>query len=237
MSTKVKASRSKRPFVFLNVATTADGKIAPTHLKYVQFSSDRDQELLLELRTRADAVMCGANTLNSFPIDLGPGGKKYRLMRLKNGFKEYNLRIVVSGSASVNPNAEIFKHHFSPVVVLTTEQAPKERLDKLRSRGAEIKIFGEKEIDFAEALRWLQKDYGVRRLLCEGGGGLNWSLLKSGLVDEIYHTLCPVIFGGRDAPTMADGDGVKELKDAIRLKFKSIREKNGELYLVHKVVR
>jgi 2,5-diamino-6-(ribosylamino)-4(3H)-pyrimidinone 5'-phosphate reductase len=229
--------KSQLPFVFLNVATTLDGKIAPTHHKYVRFSSDRDQQLLLELRTKADAVMSGAHTVNSFPMDLGPGGKKYRAMRIKNGLAEYNLRIIVSGSASISPEAEIFKHHFSPVIVLTTEKAPQGKLAKLSSLGAEVKICGKTEIDFVEACRWLRSEWKVRSLLCEGGGEVNWSLLKAGVVDEIYHTLCPVIFGGRAAPTLADGDGAKTLAEAIQIKFKSIKRIGDELFMVHRVRR
>ena len=229
-------SGSQLPFVYLNVATTADGKIAPTHHKYVQFSSDYDQKLLLELRTRADAVMCGASTINSFPIDLGPGGKKYRAMRLKNGLAEYNLRIVVSGSARVDPNAEVFKYKFSPLIVLITDRAPRVRVKKLEATGAIVRSFGKETIDFKAACRWLYSEWKVKRLLCEGGGEVNWGLLDAGVVNEIYHTLCPVILGGRNAPTMADGEGVTKLSDALKLKLKSCQRIGDEFYLVHQVL-
>ncbi|MEY2428570.1 MAG: hypothetical protein QOJ40_1455 [Verrucomicrobiota bacterium] len=93
------------PFVFINVATTADGKLAPANRKFVPFSSRCDQQLLLELRTRADAVMAGARTVDLMPVKLGPGPAKYRRMRLKNGLAEYNLRVVVSGSGTLDPRA------------------------------------------------------------------------------------------------------------------------------------
>src|SRR5881227_2015456 len=103
------------PFIFVNVATTADGKLAPANRHFIPFSSKRDQELLIKLRTRCDAIIAGARTVDSVPVNLGPGGKKYRAERLKNGLSEYNLRVVVSGSASLDPRAEIFKHKFSPL--------------------------------------------------------------------------------------------------------------------------
>src|SRR5687767_9131901 len=90
--------RDGLPFVYLNVAITADGKLAPANRQFVPFSSARDQELLIRLRTRCDAVMAGARTIDAVPVNLGPGGKKYRAMRVANGLSEYNLRIVVSGS-------------------------------------------------------------------------------------------------------------------------------------------
>src|SRR5258708_25638656 len=63
---------SALPFVFLNVATTADGKIAPGNRAFFPFGSERDQELLLELRARADAVMAGGRALRSFSLKLCP---------------------------------------------------------------------------------------------------------------------------------------------------------------------
>src|SRR5712671_1050712 len=108
------------PFIYLNVATTADGKLAPANRKFVPFGSQRDRQLLLELRARADAVMAGARTVDLLPINLGPGPARYRRERVKNGLAEYNLRVVVSGSGTLNPEADIFRHRFSPVIVLVS---------------------------------------------------------------------------------------------------------------------
>src|SRR5262245_51014250 len=91
------------PFVFLNVAITADGKIAPANRAFVPFGSARDQAHLYELRAQADAVMAGAGTLNSSPIKMGPGAARYRRQRLRQGLAEYNLRVIVSGSGTIDP--------------------------------------------------------------------------------------------------------------------------------------
>jgi riboflavin-specific deaminase-like protein len=226
-----------RPFVFLNVATTADGKIAPANRRFVAFSSPRDQELLLELRARADAVMAGARTVDSSAMTLGPGGKKYRDLRRKNGLAEYNLRVVVSGSGSIDPNAKIFQHKFSPIIILVTERAKRARLQRLKKLGAIVYVCGEKRIDFSAAFQWLHREWNVQRLLCEGGGEINDALFREDLVDEIYLTLCPKIFGGRDAPTMADGLGAGSLTDATRLKLESRRRQDDEMFLRYSVVR
>ena len=76
--------RDGLPFVYLNVATTADGKLAPANRHFVPFSSKRDQDLLMELRTRCDALMAGARTADAVPVNLGPGGAKYRAIRREN---------------------------------------------------------------------------------------------------------------------------------------------------------
>jgi riboflavin-specific deaminase-like protein len=222
------------PFVLINVATTADGKLAPANRHFVPFSARRDRELLLELRTTVDAVMSGARTVDLNPVNLGPGGAKYRELRRKRGLPEYNLRVVVSGSATLNPRAEIFRHRFSPIIILCCGRAPKRRLRALRAVANEVRVFGDEEVDFRAAFRWLRKKWKVKRLLCEGGGEVNEALFRYGLADEIYLTLCPLVFGGRDAPTMADGLGVSDLKHATRLKLKSLKRVGQEVYLVYR---
>jgi riboflavin-specific deaminase-like protein len=229
--------RDGLPFVYLNVATTADGKLAPTNRHFVPFSSKEDQDLLVELRTRCDAVMAGARTVDSVPVNLGPGGWRYREMRVRNGLTEYNLRVVVSGSGSLNPRAEIFKHKFSPLIILVTDRATKARCARLQKLGATVQVFGDKQLDFNAALRWLRKEWNVKRLLCEGGGEINGALFRGNLVDEIYMTLCPTVFGGRNAPTAADGTGFDSLNDATPLKLKSSTRIGDEMYLVYSVVR
>jgi riboflavin-specific deaminase-like protein len=225
------------PFVFLNAAITADGKLAPANRHFIPFGSRRDQTHLLELRATADAVMSGATTLEVSPVKLGPGGLKYRRQRLRRGLAEYNLRVVISGSGTVDPRAEIFRHHFSPIIVLTTGRAHAAQLRQLRDVADEVKISGERELDFDFALRWLRAKWRVQRLLCEGGGEINGALIKAGLVDEIHVTLCPVIFGGRTAPTLADGAGFATLAAAARLEHKSRRRVGGELFLVYRVLK
>ena len=225
------------PFVYLNAATTADGKLAPVTRHFVPFGSRRDQELLLELRASADAVIAGARTVDLLPVSLGPGSEKYRRLRIKNGLKEYNLRVVVSGSGSLDPKAAIFSKRFSPIIVVASRKAPEKRLRVLRQVADEVAVFGDEEVDFKKALEWLYRKWGVRRLLCEGGGELNAGLLAVGLVDELYQTLCPLVFGGRGAPTMVDGLGVKEVAQGTRLRLVSLKRHGDELYLVYRVMK
>jgi len=222
------------PFVYVNFAITADGKIAPANRVFKPFSSKADQELLMELRTRADAVMAGARTVDRYPANLGPGGKARREKRKRLGLSEYNLRVVVSGSGTLDAKAEIFKHRFSPIVVLVSERISGRNLRKLQSLADEVKVCGRAEVDFVKALRWLREKWKVKRLLCEGGGALNEALFRAGVVDELYLTISPVIFGGRDAPTLADGKGIEHLADATHLKLKSYRRIGDELFLVFK---
>jgi len=220
------------PFVFSNFAMTADGKIAFAGGKFTPFGGRRDLEHLYELRATADAVMCGARTVEATGTILGNGGGKFRKLRLKHGLAEFPVRVLVSGSGSINPAAKIFRKRFSPVVVLTTGRISKSNLKELLAVADEVKICGKSEINFPAALRWLREKWKVKRLLCEGGGELHSTLIHGGLLDELNLTVCPKIFGGRNAPTIADGAGFSRLADAAQFKLKSINRVGDELFAV-----
>lgn len=232
MSPTAKNQKCKLPFVLVNMAMTADGKIATANRTVHSFGSKRDLEHLYELRATTDAVMCGARTVEISRTILGSGGEKFRKQRLQRRLAEYNLRVVVSGSGSINPRAEIFRKRFSPVIVLTTERAPKSKLRQLRAVADAVKICGRREINFRAALGWLREEWDVKRLLCEGGGDLNDALFRAGLVDQLHLTFCPNVFGGHWSPTIADGKGFRRLAGAALFHVKSFKRVGNEVFTV-----
>jgi 2,5-diamino-6-(ribosylamino)-4(3H)-pyrimidinone 5'-phosphate reductase len=229
--------KTARPFVLINMAMSADGKIAPPHRRFAAFGSRRDHANLLALRATADAVMCGARTVDSAPVTLDAGGAAYERRRLRGGLAKQNLRIVVSGSGSVDPGAAIFRHPGSPLIVLSSGQAPKSRLAKLKRLADCVKVCGGNRVALGQALGWLRREWAVKRLLCEGGGELHFEILRLGLVDELHLTICPIIIGGKDAPTIADGDGFPRLAKAANLKLTRQRRVGDELFTTWRITR
>jgi riboflavin-specific deaminase-like protein len=231
------AGIKERPWVAVNIAMTADGKIAPDSRRFRPFGSKRDQKLMMELRSRMDAVMAGARTIGTGKVTLSPGGKKYQEKRVENGLAEYNLRVIVSRTGSINPRAYIFSRKFSPILLLTSNAAPQHRLDALRKVTDGVFVSAGEDLDLAKALAWLRSEWGVKKILCEGGGELNAAMFRHGLVDELYLTVCPVIFGGRSAPTLADGLGVERLTEAKRFELKSSERVGDEMFCVFRPIR
>ena len=113
-----------RPFVLINMAMSADGKIAPPHRRFVPIGSRRDHDNLLRLRATADAVMCGARTVESGNITMDAGGTRYERQRLAKRLVRQNLRVLISGTGSIDPAAAIFKNRNSPILVFVSGQAP-----------------------------------------------------------------------------------------------------------------
>ena len=223
----------QRPFVLVNMAMSADGKIASADRSLSTFGSRRDHEHLLDLRATADAVMCGARTADSAPVTLGPGAVKYQRRRVRAGLQQFNSRIIVSGSGSIDLKAKVFQRRFSPIIILASQKASQSRIAALKQAADAIGVFGEREVDLKQAMRWLRREWNIHRLLCEGGGELNMAMLRAGLVDELHLTICPILLGGRNAPTVADGAGFESLEQAAALQLKSRRRAGDELFLTY----
>jgi len=223
------------PIVLINGAVSADGKLALENRSLIQFSSPRDQFLVFQMRARTDAVLSGAETVKTFNIDLSAGPPQCRAERKRKGLPAEPLRILASQDGKITREARIFKKPVSPVIVLTTRHALRRCAEKLRGL-ATVKAFGKNKLNFTSAFRWLRDELGIRRILCEGGGETNAALLRAGVVDEIHVTVCPLVLCGRNAPTLCDGQGVKSLALAPRLKLKSARVVKDELFLVYRVL-
>jgi riboflavin biosynthesis pyrimidine reductase len=90
-------------------------------------------------------------------------------------------------------------------------------------------------VNLTEVLATLREDYGVKRLVCEGGPTLIRSMLVAGLVDEIHATLCPMIFGGRKAPTLT-GIGGDFLPKSTPLRLVEMLPAEGECFTRWRVI-
>ncbi|HTI71973.1 MAG TPA: dihydrofolate reductase family protein [Candidatus Limnocylindria bacterium] len=234
--TSANSSIPLRPFVLINMAMSADGKIATAGREVTTFGSPRDLEHLYELRATADAILCGARTIEETGATLGNGGEKFRRRRLKAGLAEYPVRVVVTGRGTISPEAALWTKHTSPIVVLTTSRIPTSNRQWLEERAAEVWISPGEELDFPAALRHLRKRYGIGRLLSEGGAKVNDGLFRARVVDEINLTICPYVFGGQEAPTIAEGIGIEHLADAAQFRLVSRRKIRDEMYAVYSAV-
>jgi riboflavin-specific deaminase-like protein len=219
------------------MAMTADGKIATANRAVTTFGSPRDLDHLYDLRTRADAIMCGARTIEETGATMGNGGERFRRKRLRAGKSEYPLRVVVTGSGSISPEAALWEKRFSPIIVLTSSRATAVRLDRLRQLASEVWTAEGEEIDLHAALDSLHQKHGVRHLHCEGGAELNDALFRASLVDEIHLTIAPYLFGGCKAPTLSEGAGIQRLADAASFELVGRRQAANEIFLVYRALR
>jgi 2,5-diamino-6-(ribosylamino)-4(3H)-pyrimidinone 5'-phosphate reductase len=211
-----------RPFVFINVAMTADGKIDTFARKGAAISSPRDKVRVDKLRAGSDAVMVGGRTLLDEDPKLTVKSASLRAERVARGRSANPMKVGVVSEANIEPHAKFLREGEAKVVIFTTNRTSKDKLALLRSRGADVFVHAGGRVDLAQMMDTLN-ELGVKRLMVEGGATLNFELLRLGLVDEVHAFVAPMIFGGESAPTLAAGSGL-ERGEAVPLKLNQVEQ-------------
>lgn len=220
-----------RPHVLINVAVSADGKMDTFERKGAAISSARDKERVLQLRAAVDAVMVGGKTLLSEDPSLTVKREALRLQRLERGLPPNPMKVGVVTRTDLKPEGDFLNAGPARVVIFTTEQTSKKQLELLKSHRAEVFVLGQQRVDLPRALDVLY-ELGVRHLMVEGGGTLNFELLRLGLVDELLIYIAPLIFGGASAPTLAAGTGLPR-SAAIPLTLQRVEPDEEGGILIH----
>jgi 2,5-diamino-6-(ribosylamino)-4(3H)-pyrimidinone 5'-phosphate reductase len=216
------------------MASTVDGKITSAKREYPRFTSTHDRKTMDRLRAEADAILVGAGTARADDPPLHVRTDEMRTYRRSLGKPESLDRVLVSASLDIELDSRFFEDDGGARIVATVEDAPPDRLVALETR-AEVWRLGMGRVDLVELLRRL-KGRGVHRLLVEGGGELNWAFLEQDLIDELHVTIAPRLLGGRDAPTLLEGQGL-DMAGQLRLKLIDVRREQDELYCHWAVVR
>ena len=206
-----------RPYVFINVAMTADGKIDTFERRGAAISSPQDKARVDQLRAECDAIMVGGKTLLEEDPRLTVKSEALRAERQKQGRSPNPVKVGIVTIADLPETSEFLNAGPADVVIFTTRQTSKDRIAFLRAHGAQIFAEDEAKIHLPTALVRL-KELGINRLMVEGGARLNFELLQLGLVDEVMIYVAPLIFGGDTAPTLAGGLGLVR-QAAISLKL------------------
>jgi riboflavin-specific deaminase-like protein len=235
LAARFTAAVPARPFVTANFALTWDARISTRRRTPSDFSSPRDKLRLLEIRAGCDAVLVSAATLAADNMSIGLPAPDLRAARRARKQPEYPLRVVVSRSGRIDPALRVFTQAFSPIVIFSTKRMP-ERVRTALAGKADLWLYDAESVDFADLLQTLRREYRVRRLVCEGGSQIFRALVTAGLIDEIHTTLCPRIFGGKDAPTLT-GPAGEYLPHGVALKLREMEVRDGECFLRYRVAR
>jgi riboflavin-specific deaminase-like protein len=218
-----------RPFVCINMAATADGKITSSARDYPSFTSAADRSRMDLLRAEADAILVGAATLRADDPPLHVRGLEAQHLREQLGKPAGLLRVLVTASGRLDGSSRFFDAEGAQAGrIIATPEAAAARAAAIASGRAEIWSFDGARVDLVELLRRLA-ERGVERLLVEGGGELNWGFVRAGLVDELYVTIAPVLLGGREAPTLLEGDGLS-MDERVRLRLLAADRVGDELF-------
>ncbi len=144
-----------RPFVFINVAMTADGKIDTVARAGATISSQRDKERVDKLRSEADAVMVGGRTLLDEDPKLTVKSNLLRAERVARGHTPNPIKVGVVSEAKLDIHSKFLHEGDAQVVIFTTQRTSKEELASLRSQSVEVFVHEGERVDLSEMMHTL----------------------------------------------------------------------------------
>lgn len=169
-------ARADRPYIALNMVSSADGK-ATLEGRTAPMSAEADRELFHHLRTQADGILVGAETVRVERYGRVTKTPELQAKREREGVREQALAVIATRSGEL----------------------PRD-LPLLAQEPDSLRLVHDLEAGLAE----LRAD-GIRSLLCEGGPTLNGSLFAESLVDELFLTVAPKVAGAGEALTIVEG--------------------------------
>ena len=214
-----------RPRIILSGAISIDGKIA-TRANDSKLSSQNDIQRLHKLRSSVDAILVGKNTVS----------RDNPLLTVRHVKGKNPIRIVLDSKGTISRTSKIIQSSNKvQTIIAVSKKITKKNLEKLEKFPVEIITSGNYSVNLKSLLKKLSKKK-IKTILVEGGGELNWSVLKLGIVDELIVTISPRIVGGRSATTLVEGEGCNRISEGMPLKLRDVkRYANGEIILFYKL--
>lgn len=239
-----------RPRTTVVLAMSTDGKISDSARSHPRFGSQADYDLLEQQVSLADAVLFGAATLKAGGTAMRVQKPELIAQRVASGKPEQPIQIVCTRSGKIDPTLKFFKQPIPRYLLTTATGAQQWKKTWEKSQDASQAGFdhvlyapapeehsseNDPGIDWHHAFEVLQQ-HEVETIAVLGGGEIVAALLEADLIDELYLTLCPVLLGGKDAPSPVEGAGFAQA-DAPHLELLSVRRVEQELFLHYRVKR
>lgn len=191
---------------------------------------EADRAAFRALRDAADVILVGSGTVKAENYGPPVARPEAAARRTKAGRAPVATIAVVTSTLSVPPEHRLFENPDHLPIVVTCASAPDAARAALEAKGVDVIVAGEEEVDLAAAVERLGS-LGTGQILCEGGPELNRSLLRAGLVDQVFVTLAPVVTGSR-RHLVADG-----LDKAVDLELVGVIQSGSELLLRYRVAQ
>lgn len=198
------------PWVALKTAMTLDGKIAAFTGDARWVTGDDARLRVHRMRSEYMGIMVGSGTVKTDDPLLN--------CRLEGEHRQ-PVRIVVDSKASIAFDSQVVRTaRVFPLLVAHTVQADEEQLEMIQEAGGGTLLCEEKDgrVDITDLLKKLGAR-GIDSVLLEGGGELNYTFVKAGVIDEVYAFIAPKIVGGKTAKTPVEGEGFKQMGEALEL--------------------
>ena len=162
--------------------------------------NDEDMRFIHKFRGEVDAIMVGRNTIVTDDPQL--------TNRYETGRDP--VRIIPTSSLDFPVSAKILSSPGETIIATTEQARDHEMVELIRPQGKEVLFAGAAHVDF-KMLFPLLEARGIKHIMVEGGGQLNWEVFNLDLVDEIILMQLPIIIGGSETTTLIDGEGYRDI--------------------------
>lgn len=224
--------RTGTPYVAMKYAMTMDGKIACYTGDSKWVTGEESRAHVQTLRNHYKGIMAGIGTVLADDPMLN--------CRIEGGRDP--IRIITDSHLRIPMDSQLVRTAGQqPLIVACLPDADEEKAAQLQEKGVEVlRIAGVTTADITEeqkeviSLPVLMKELGARKIdgiLLEGGGQLNESALQAGIVDRIYCYIAPKIFGGAQAKTPVEGQGLTRAADAWQFNRIGMQEFGQDILL------
>ncbi|SHE99319.1 diaminohydroxyphosphoribosylaminopyrimidine deaminase / 5-amino-6-(5-phosphoribosylamino)uracil reductase [Alkalibacter saccharofermentans DSM 14828] len=206
----IKYITTKTPYVVMKTAMTLDGKIACKTGESKWISNEKSREYVHILRSRLTGIMVGIGTVLKDDPSL--------TCRIGEGLRQPR-RIIVDSTLKIPLESKVLRDdHAGETIIATAEGADVLKAEKIKYSGAKVIYLPSKDgrVDLNKLMESLGEEE-IDSILLEGGGELNYSALKAGIVDKVVTFIAPKILGGKDAPTPVEGEGSCSMRERIEL--------------------
>lgn len=219
-----------RPYVLVNMVMSADGKVVIEGTEQ-GLGSPVDQRLMRELRTNADVVVNGANTLRKSGTSPRVRDDDLLALRKARGKSTHPIGAVLSGSGDLPLDGVFFTGDDFEAVVYVTEETPQDRREAIAATGRQAVVLSGDVVP--AMLRHMRQQLGAEVALVEGGPSMNGELFSRGLVDEYFLTLGPIVVGGDGTLSAVRGAEPPTLDSVSRMEIISAvrNPESSELYV------
>ena len=218
----------------LVLAMTADGKISDVQKSPPTFGSKQDYAHLELQMALADVILVGSGTLSDGGETVLVANPELIQARISRKQAVQPTQIICSRTGKIDQELPFFSQPIARWLI-TTKIGATDWVDLSKFDRVLICETAEGEIDW-DVVRVQLMELGIETICFLGGSALAASLFAADFIDELWLTICPVIYGGVDAPSPVSGVGfTPEL--APRLKLLSVDRIDQEIFLHYQVVK
>lgn len=226
-----------KPYVICHMLGSVDGRIKQNiwgfkdHHKYFEEPASK---------IKADAWLVGRVTMQEFSSK-----KKYNLGKQKGPIRKDDfvaLQPSKTFAVVIDPSGKCFwdnnQVYTEHVIEVLSEQVSGAYLEHLREKNVSYIFGGKKELDLELVLQKLYRLFGIKRVRIDGGGHVNGSFLKAGLIDELSLVLAPLADGTIGAPTIFEAEEGYGKRKATQFKLISVKKIYDDfLWLRYETIR